>query len=57
MTIPRLIPIGIQPRPLNDRLWRLVDKEAAGTLSPMERIELDCLCKSLETEQDNGSNA
>lgn len=42
-------------RPLNARLFELCGKEAGGSLSSLEKVELDCLCKLLEaeTDQDN----
>lgn len=52
--IPHLSPITVKPLRLNERLWTLVSKEQSGALTPDEKIELDCLCKTLE--QDNGEN-
>jgi len=51
--IPTLQPISVMPRKLNERLWELHAKSADRTITPMEAVELTCLCNALETEQDN----
>jgi len=54
--IPTLQPISVMPRQLNERLWELHRKSADRTITPMEAVELTCLCNALETEQDNAHN-
>jgi hypothetical protein len=47
-TIPHIPLITVTPRPLNERLWTLYRREAAGTATRAERAELDALCDALE---------
>ena len=42
-----------QPVALNRRLWQLARKEADGIATPAETREMDALCATLETEQEN----
>lgn len=49
-TIPR---ITVEPVKLNERLWELHGKCAAGTMTDAERRELDVMCAAAEAEQDN----
>jgi hypothetical protein len=51
--IPTIPLITVQPRQLNERLWLLHAKSADRTITPMEAVELTCLCNALETDQDN----
>jgi len=53
MTIPVIPLISMTPRPLSERLWQLARKEADGIATPAETRELDALCATLETEQEN----
>lgn len=52
MTIPSIPFVKEQVRPLNSRLWDLVEKAAKKTITPAESRELDVMCQALETEQD-----
>ena len=52
MTIPKIEPITVQPRPLNERLWELHGKNADGSITAAEKAELDALCDALEAGQD-----
>jgi len=45
--------ITVQPIALNKRLWQLARKEADGIATPAETREMDALCATLETEQEN----
>ncbi len=49
--------IQATPRPLNARLWLLVEREQAGAATEAETLELSALCRALETEQDNHAGA
>lgn len=44
--------ITVTPRLPNERLWFLVGKQADGSISPTETLELDVMVRALETEQD-----
>jgi len=50
--IPNVPLVAVQPRPLNERLWELVEKETGGTITEAERAQLNALCNELE--QGNG---
>jgi hypothetical protein len=53
--IPHIPLIEITPRLPNPRLWFLHEKAKDRTITPLEAIELEALCRFLEaeTEQDN----
>lgn len=50
--IPAIPQITVEPRPLNPRLWELVELEQAGLISTTQKLELDCLFRALESGQD-----
>lgn len=45
-------PVTAKVRPLNERLHALIAKEQTGEITPTETLELDCLCRAAEAEQD-----
>lgn len=47
-TLQAVPTVAVMPRPLNERLWELVGKEAARTIVSAERVELNALCAELE---------
>jgi hypothetical protein len=51
--IPTVQPITVQPRPLNERLWTLHRRSVDRTITSLEAVELEALCRTLEAEQDN----
>lgn len=49
--IAAIPPVTAQVRPLNERLWELVGKDVAGTITPQENAELIGLCAALEQQE------
>jgi hypothetical protein len=49
-SIPHIPLVTVWPRLLNARLFELAGKQKR---TPLEEIEMDALCRTLEAEQDN----